>query len=85
MRELTEQASQRFTKATHHTAVRFRHALLQAKTCLEGAGELLNAKKGHELVASQLHAALEDLGSIIGEVHNDDILGQIFSRFCIGK
>lgn len=38
-----------------------------------------------ELVAEHLREALRQLGSITGEVTPDDILGTIFSRFCIGK
>jgi tRNA modification GTPase len=50
-----------------------------------------NAKKGienklsGELVASDIRSALSHLGEITGEVTTDDLLGNIFSRFCIGK
>jgi len=84
-RHLSRQTNQRFTEATHHTAVRFHQALESSKESLDRARSLIRTGQGQELVALELHAALDDLGSIIGEVHNDDILGQIFSRFCIGK
>ena len=38
-----------------------------------------------ELFAEELHAAQQALGSITGEFTADDLLGVIFSRFCIGK
>jgi len=38
-----------------------------------------------ELVAEELRCAQEALGSITGEFTPDDLLGEIFSRFCIGK
>ena len=38
-----------------------------------------------ELFAEELRLAQEDLGEITGEFHADDLLGVIFSRFCIGK
>ncbi len=38
-----------------------------------------------ELVAEELRCAQEALGSITGEFTSDDLLGEIFSRFCIGK
>jgi tRNA modification GTPase len=36
-------------------------------------------------VAEELRLAHEDMGHITGAVHADDLLGAIFSRFCIGK
>ena len=38
-----------------------------------------------ELLAEELRVAHEALGSILGRVTADDVLGEIFSRFCIGK
>ena len=42
---------------------------------------------GHagELVAQELRDAHQALGEITGEVSSDDLLGRIFSSFCIGK
>jgi tRNA modification GTPase len=38
-----------------------------------------------ELLAEELRLAREALGAITGECTPDDLLGEIFSRFCIGK
>jgi tRNA modification GTPase len=38
-----------------------------------------------ELMAENLRLTQNALGRITGEVSADDLLGQIFSRFCIGK
>ncbi|MEY5060864.1 MAG: hypothetical protein RIS45_785, partial [Planctomycetota bacterium] len=38
-----------------------------------------------ELLASSLRVALDALGEVAGPVHPDDVLGLVFSRFCIGK
>ncbi len=84
-RVLIRQTSSRFTQATHHTAIRCFHSLTTASESLSRARELIELQDGEELIASELQCALVDLSSIIGEVHNDDILGEIFSRFCIGK
>ncbi len=38
-----------------------------------------------ELVAEELRATIAALSSLVGEVGTEEILGQIFARFCIGK
>jgi tRNA modification GTPase len=38
-----------------------------------------------EAIAAHLRAALDNLGSICGRIHPDDIIGRIFATFCIGK
>jgi tRNA modification GTPase len=40
---------------------------------------------GQEIVALELRHALDAMGEIAGTLTSDDLLGQIFSRFCIGK
>lgn len=37
------------------------------------------------LVSIELHAALDAIGEVMGKVESDDILGEIFATFCIGK
>lgn len=69
----------------HETAVRCRAALSAARTGIEAALETAEAGGGEELIAAELRLVLDDLATIIGEVHSDDVLGEIFSRFCIGK
>jgi len=39
----------------------------------------------HELLAEELRQAQQILGEITGEFTADDLLGQIFSTFCLGK
>jgi tRNA modification GTPase len=41
--------------------------------------------EGAEVVASELRNALDSIGQILGNVSPDDLLGRIFSTFCIGK
>ncbi len=59
-------------------------ALEEAAEALERAGELLTQGAG-ELVAEELRIAQSALGRITGEVDHEDLLDEIFSRFCIGK
>ena len=57
-------------------------ALNQARTHLVQAGAVLSTP---ELFAEELRLAQHALNSITGEFSADDLLGEIFSRFCIGK
>ncbi len=57
-------------------------ALQQADLRLSSAAELLNFP---ELFAEELRLAQTALNSITGQFSADDLLGEIFSRFCIGK
>jgi tRNA modification GTPase len=38
-----------------------------------------------DLLAMDIRSAIRNLASITGEISTDDLLGNIFSRFCIGK
>ncbi len=59
---------------------------LRALSVARGHLERAQARTGQiELFAEELRLAQATLGSITGEFTSDDLLGQIFSRFCIGK
>lgn len=60
-------------------------ALKQTSVALEGAFECLQVQRALELVAEELLTAQRSLGEITGEFTSDDLLGKIFSSFCIGK
>lgn len=67
---------------------RARHvqALAQVDTHLEqAAAQLLVASPALDLLAEELRLAQNALGAITGEFSSDDLLGVIFSSFCIGK
>lgn len=64
---------------------RHKESLVRAVESLTKAMESLRDGAGNEFVAVDLRAALDSLGEIIGIVTSDDILNNIFSKFCIGK
>lgn len=59
-------------------------ALEKVKEHLKLAGKQRNAKAG-ELLAEELRICQQYLSEITGEFTSDDLLGRIFSSFCIGK
>lgn len=68
-------------------SARRRHldALARAKACLTNGLHAADQKKAYELLAEDLRQAQKMLGEITGEFSSDDLLGRIFSSFCIGK
>ncbi len=72
----------------HAVAINARHkeSLGRAHTALQAALELLeNTATDPELAAIDIREALDALGEIPGKVDTEDLLGVIFSSFCIGK
>ncbi len=67
------------------TNTRHFKCLLKSKENLEKALKTLSENFSGEFLASDLRAAESDLAEIIGEVTPENILNNIFSRFCIGK
>jgi tRNA modification GTPase len=59
-------------------------ALLEAQAAVDHAAEQL-VNHAPELVAEDLRQAQTNLSAITGEFTSDDLLGEIFSSFCIGK
>ena len=68
-------------------SARRRHldALRQAGACLEHGRQQLTTLGAGELLAEDLRMAHQALGEITGAFTPDDLLGRIFSSFCIGK
>lgn len=72
----------------HAVAINARHqaSLRHAKAALlRATATLEDPANGFELAAIDLREALDALGEIPGRVDTEDLLGTIFSRFCIGK
>lgn len=68
-------------------SARLRHleSLARAREHTEEAARQLTERRAGELVAEELRAAQTALDEITGEFTTEDLLGRIFSSFCIGK
>ena len=68
-------------------SARQRHidALKRAGSHLAAGGQAMETSQAGELLAEELRLAQQALGEITGEMLPDDLLGEIFSSFCIGK
>jgi tRNA modification GTPase len=68
-------------------SARRRHldALSKAREHVQSAATALREQKAIELFAEDLRLAQRSLGEITGEFTSDDLLGEIFGSFCIGK
>ncbi len=79
-------ASNSYTESTAViTNMRHYKALEEARGYLQNAKGSLKDKMSGEFVSTDLRNAINSLGEIIGLVTSDDILNNIFSKFCIGK
>lgn len=73
------------TEGVMVTNVRHRDALRRAGESLGQALESVQCGMAGELVSIDVRAAADALGEITGAITTDEILGRIFSEFCIGK
>ncbi|MDR3132455.1 MAG: tRNA uridine-5-carboxymethylaminomethyl(34) synthesis GTPase MnmE [Prevotellaceae bacterium] len=67
------------------TNLRHYEALQRTQEALTRAAQGFANKLPSDLIAQEVREALHHLGTITGEITTDEILGTIFSRFCIGK
>lgn len=87
---LMEQLQRLFVEETSGEDIilaRARHidALEETRRLIREGQEKYRRHKSSELLAEELRHAQESLGKITGNFVTDDLLGEIFSRFCIGK
>jgi tRNA modification GTPase len=67
------------------TNLRHKQCLEKALSALLNAKHSLNENLSAEFVAADLREVTHQIGVLVGEVTTEDILGEIFSHFCIGK
>jgi tRNA modification GTPase len=68
-------------------AINARHqaCLQHAKQLLETGRRSLEDSKSPEFISIELRGALDAVGEVVGKLDTEDLLGKIFSEFCIGK
>lgn len=67
------------------TNIRHKNLIDKAIESVKKARETLEEKMPLDIIAIFIKDILEDLGNITGEVVTDDIIDEIFSKFCLGK
>ncbi len=65
--------------------IRHYEALIRAKEAIQRVMEGLKAGISGEFLSQDIRDCIYHLGEITGQITNDEILGNIFSKFCIGK
>lgn len=65
--------------------IRHYQALMDAQIALDRTEDGLASGLATDLVAQDIREALYHLGSIVGEINTEEVLGNIFGKFCIGK
>ena len=67
------------------TNARHYHALVRASDAIDRTLQGLSTGLSGDLVSQDIRECMHYLGEITGEISTDDILGEIFAHFCIGK
>ncbi|MBI1836222.1 MAG: tRNA uridine-5-carboxymethylaminomethyl(34) synthesis GTPase MnmE [Flavobacteriia bacterium] len=84
---MVNQLTENFDIANDTIVSNIRHyaALKKTETSLQKAQEGLHSLTTSDWIAMDIRQAMYDLGTITGDISTDDLLGNIFSKFCIGK
>ena len=67
------------------TNARHKDSIKNSRKYLKSFTSLLNENESPEILSIDLKSSMDSLAEITGEVTTEDILGRIFSKFCIGK
>ncbi|MEI6351723.1 MAG: tRNA uridine-5-carboxymethylaminomethyl(34) synthesis GTPase MnmE, partial [Verrucomicrobiota bacterium] len=78
---------QGITSGDFAVAINARHqaCLATAERFAEAARQAFKAGLSPEFIALEVRAALDAVGDVVGRVDTEDLLGSIFSKFCLGK
>lgn len=67
------------------TNVRHKELLSSSLDSLKDALKIIDLREPLEVIEIDVNKGYEDLGEIVGETFNDNILDEVFKRFCLGK
>ena len=67
------------------TRARHRAGIETALASIRSAKHLIETNAGAELASEETRLASRALSSLVGEIGVEEVLGQVFSSFCIGK
>lgn len=83
---ITEVLTTRSAEAGLATHLRHRQAMELSLSHLSVAKDWVrNGPDGYDIAAEELRIAIRALASLLGRVDVEDLLDEIFSRFCVGK
>lgn len=89
LRDLMTDAVETFSESSSDQAiisnVRHVHALKKAQVALTDVATGLSDGISGDLLSIDIRTALHHIGEITGEITTDEVLGNIFGKFCIGK
>lgn len=85
--KLVEEMKGDFNLANDTIVSNARHydALIKTADALKTAKKAIESNTTGDFIAMDIRQAMFDLGQITGDISTDDLLGNIFSKFCIGK
>ncbi len=82
---IEERATAFFHPALAPSLSRCRHHVDRCIGHLRSAHSYVLTEDAPEIVAAETRMALDELGEMTGAIYTEDLLGRIFSRFCVGK
>ena len=85
MQNMFLEGSISFNNEIHITNLRQKEDLLGARTSLEKVLESIQSQMPEDFYSIHLLDAYEMLGSITGDTIGEDLINEIFSKFCMGK
>ena len=65
--------------------VRHKNIILNSRRNLDKARETIRNNMPIDMISTHLKEILEELGKITGETVTEDVIAEIFSKFCLGK